>query len=165
MNPRKTLILLAPAMRFSVITPQLCGLAFPLALTGLAQRLMPGKANGSLLRSLDGTVIGSRLIGQNWDGPEWFHGRPSATTDPDPNDATKTIPAPYNAASSRGSNLGPTSKLLASRLAEGRRALEDTQPDSRNAHSCRHAHCLGIGSRSRHQPRQCEATGQPVAPR
>jgi soluble P-type ATPase len=78
-EPPNALILLAPAMRFSVITPQLCGLAYPLALTGLAQWLMPGKANGSLLRSLDGTVIGSRLIGQNWDGPEWFHGRPSAT--------------------------------------------------------------------------------------
>jgi K+-transporting ATPase ATPase C chain len=70
----------------------------------------------------------SRLIGQLWNGSEWFHGRPSATTGADPNDPTKTVPAPYNAASSGASNLGPTSKELAERLSADRKALERTQP-------------------------------------
>ena len=69
------------------------------------------------------------MIGQAWTGPAWFHGRPSATTDTDPNDPTKTLPAPYNAASSGGSNLGPTSKDLAERLLADRQALEETQPE------------------------------------
>jgi potassium-transporting ATPase KdpC subunit len=68
------------------------------------------------------------LIGQNWKDPKWFHGRPSATTDTDPNDSTKTVPAPYNAASSSASNLGPTSKALQHRLAEDRKALDEAQP-------------------------------------
>ena len=71
---------------------------------------MPFQANGSLQRDPEGTVIGSRLIGQAWNGPQWFHGRPSATIDTDPNDPTKTVPAPYNAAGSGGSNFGPTCK-------------------------------------------------------
>jgi K+-transporting ATPase ATPase C chain len=99
------------------------------ALTGLGQWLMPFQANGSLERNPDGTVIGSRLIGQAWNGPQWFHGRPSATTATDPSDATKIVPAPYNAASSGGSNLGPTSKNLAERLPADRNALEKTQPE------------------------------------
>jgi K+-transporting ATPase ATPase C chain len=90
---------------------------------------MPFQANGSLERSPGGTVIGSRLIGQAWNGPQWFHGRPSATTDSDPNDPTKTVPAAYNAASSGASNLGPTSKELAERLAGDRKALEEAQPE------------------------------------
>jgi potassium-transporting ATPase KdpC subunit len=73
-------------------------------------------------------VVGSRLIGQNWTDPKWFRGRPSATTDTDPNDSTKTIPAPYNAASSSASNLGPTSKALQDRLADDRKALDAAQP-------------------------------------
>jgi K+-transporting ATPase ATPase C chain len=107
----------------------LCGIAYPLALTGLGQWLMPVQANGSLERSPDGAVIGSRLIGQLWNGPEWFHGRPSATTDTDPNDPTKTVPGPYNAASSGASNLGPTSKELAERLSVDRKVLDETQPE------------------------------------
>ena len=95
------------ALRASLVTWVLCGIAYPLALTGLGQWLMPVQANGSLERSPDGTVIGSRLIGQFWNGPEWFHGRPSATSDADPNDPTKTVPAPYNAASSGGIEPGP----------------------------------------------------------
>ena len=117
------------ALRASLVTWLLCGLAYPLALTGLGQWLMPFHANGSLERNADGTVIGSRLIGQAWKGPQWFHGRPSATTDTDPNDPTKTVPAPYNAASSGASNLGPTSKDLAERLAANRKALEEMQPE------------------------------------
>ena len=117
------------AVRASLVTWVLCGLAYPLALTGLGQWLMPFQANGSLARNPDGTVIGSRLIGQYWNGPEWFHGRPSATTDTDPNDATKTVPAPYNAASSGASNLGPTSRNLAERLSADRKTLEEAQPE------------------------------------
>jgi K+-transporting ATPase ATPase C chain len=90
---------------------------------------MPVQANGSLETSSDGTVIGSRLIGQAWNGPEWFHGRPSATTATDPNDPAKTVPAPYNTASSGASNLGPTSKDLAERLSADRKAAEEAQPE------------------------------------
>ena len=93
----------------------LTGLAYPLAMFGLAQGSFPHQANGSLIER-DGKVIGSSLIGQNFSGENWFHGRPSATTDTDPNDSSKTIPAPYNAANSGGSNLGPTSKALVDRL-------------------------------------------------
>ena len=117
------------ALRASLVTWVLCGIAYPLALTGLGQWLMPFQANGSLARNQDGAVIGSRLIGQSWDGPEWFHDRPSATTDTDPNDPTKTVPAAYNAASSGASNLGPTCKDLAERLSADRKALEQAQPE------------------------------------
>lgn len=92
---------------FTVLT----GLIYPLAMTGIAQFAFPWQANGSLVEQR-GKVIGSALIGQNFTADKYFHGRPSATTDTDPNDPTKTIPAPYNAANSGGSNLGPTSKTL-----------------------------------------------------
>src|SRR5271165_2959244 len=95
------------ALRASLATWILCGLAYPLALTGLAQWLMPWQANGSLATGPDDKVVGSRLIGQEWDGAQWFHGRPSATTDADPQNPSNTVPAPYNAASSAASNLGP----------------------------------------------------------
>lgn len=120
---------LMAALRASLVTWVLCGLAYPLALTGLGQGLLPAQANGSLERSQDGTIIGSRLIGQMWKGPEWFHSRPSATTGTDPNDPTKIVPIPYNAASSGASNLGPTSKDLAGRLAAERKAIEEAQPE------------------------------------
>ncbi len=84
-------------------------------MTGIAQIVFPRQANGSLLVR-DGKVIGSALIGQNFTGPTYFHGRPSATTGTDPKDPTKTIPAPYNAANSGGSNAGPTSKALIARV-------------------------------------------------
>jgi len=117
------------ALRASLVTWLLCGLIYPLALTGLGQWILPFQANGSLERAPEGTVIGSRLIGQQWNGPAWFHGRPSATTDSDPTDPAKTVPAPYNAASSAGSNLGPTSKKLMERIAGDRQALEGAQPE------------------------------------
>ncbi|MCG6205343.1 K(+)-transporting ATPase subunit C [Rhodopseudomonas sp. HC1] len=105
----------------------LTGLIYPLAMTGLAQVLLPTQANGSLIEK-DGQVIGSTLIGQSFAAPTYFHGRLSATTAPDPQDASKTVPAPYNAANSMGSNLGPTSKALADRLKDDVAALRQENP-------------------------------------
>ena len=116
-----------PAVMMIVCMTILTGLAYPLAMFGLAQGLFPHQANGSLIER-DGKVIGSSLIGQNFTGETWFHGRPSATTDTDPNDSTKTIPAPYNADNSGGSNLGPTSKALIDRVTEDARKLAAENP-------------------------------------
>jgi K+-transporting ATPase ATPase C chain len=117
------------AVRMSVVTFALCGLAYPLAITGIAQLTMPYRANGSVEQSTDGRIIGSRLIGQQWSDPQWFHGRPSATTAPDPNDPDKAVAAPYNAANTTASNLGPTSKTLQDRLHADRKVLEEAQPE------------------------------------
>src|SRR5215470_11028097 len=91
------------------------GLIYPLAMTGIAQVLFPKQAQGSLIER-NGTVVGSELIGQVFESDKYFHGRPSATTAPDPNDSTKTVPAPYNAANSGASNLGPSNKALIDRV-------------------------------------------------
>jgi potassium-transporting ATPase KdpC subunit len=104
-----------PALVLIVLMTVLTGLAYPLFITGIAQVLFPRQAAGSLIEK-DGKVIGSELIGQNFADAKYFHGRPSATTDTDPNDATKTVPAPYNAGNSGGSNAGPTSKALIERV-------------------------------------------------
>jgi K+-transporting ATPase ATPase C chain len=96
---------------FTLIT----GLAYPLAMTGLAQVLFPYQSNGSLIER-DGKLVGSTLIGQAFTSDRYFHGRPSATTKPDPNDPSKSVEGPYNAANSMGSNLGPTSKALIERV-------------------------------------------------
>jgi K+-transporting ATPase ATPase C chain len=104
-----------PAIVLIVLMTVLTGLAYPLAMTGLAQVLFPHQAAGSLIVK-DNKVIGSELIGQNFTDAKYFHGRPSATTDTDPNDSTKTVPAPYNAGNSGGSNAGPTSKSLIERV-------------------------------------------------
>jgi K+-transporting ATPase ATPase C chain len=98
-------------LMFTIIT----GLAYPFAITGIGQALFPSQSNGSLIEK-DGKVIGSSLIGQNFAGDKYFHGRPSATTETDPKDSTKTIPVPYAADNSAGSNLGPTSKALMDRV-------------------------------------------------
>jgi K+-transporting ATPase ATPase C chain len=113
------------AVRVSLVTLVLCGFAYPLAVTGVGQALMPDQANGSLERTADGQILGSRLIGQQWNDPQWFHGRPSATMDL--TDATKA--SPYNAANTTASNLGPTSKALADRLTADRKAFDEAQPD------------------------------------
>ncbi len=105
-----------PALVVLLLLTVVTGLIYPLAMTGVSQLLFPAQAGGSLIEK-DGKVIGSALIGQNFADPRYFHGRPSATTAPDPKDATKTVPAPYNAANSSGSNLAPTAKALVDRVA------------------------------------------------
>ena len=100
-----------------VLMTVLLGLAYPLAMVGVAGAAFPRHAAGSLIEK-DGKVVGSSLIGQSFTGETYFHGRPSATTDTDPADSTKTVPAPYNAANSMGSNLGPTSRALIDRVKE-----------------------------------------------
>ena len=104
-----------PAIVFIVVLTLITGLGYPLAMTGIAGLLFPDQAAGSLIER-DGKVVGSALIGQAFTGDGYFHGRPSATTAPDPADSTKTVPAPYNAANSGGSNLGPTNKALIERV-------------------------------------------------
>jgi K+-transporting ATPase ATPase C chain len=106
---------LRPAIVMIVLFTALTGLAYPLAITGVAQLMFHDKANGSVVER-DGKVVGSSLIGQNFASDSYFHGRPSATNTPDPADSTKTIDAPYNAANSSGSNLGPTSQKLVDRV-------------------------------------------------
>jgi K+-transporting ATPase ATPase C chain len=95
-----------------VLMTILTGLIYPIGMTGIAQLIFPHQANGSLITDKDGTVIGSELIGQNFTADKYFHGRPSATTEPDPKDPTKTMPVPYAADNSGGSNLGPTNQAL-----------------------------------------------------
>src|ERR1700744_882402 len=104
-----------PAIAMILALTMLPGLVYPLAMTGIAQAVFPHQAGGSLVEK-NGKVIGSELIGQNFADARYFHGRPSATTDTDPKDPTKTVPAPYNAANSSASNAGPTSKALVERV-------------------------------------------------
>jgi K+-transporting ATPase ATPase C chain len=107
--------ILRPAIVLLVMFTVLTGLAYPMLVTGVTQVILPTAANGSLIRK-EGRVVGSRLIGQSFATDAYFHGRPSATSAPDPKDDTKTVDAPYNAASSVGSNLGPLSKKLIDRV-------------------------------------------------
>jgi len=104
-----------PALVFIVALTLITGLAYPLAMTGIAGTIFPRQAQGSLVEK-DGKVIGSELIGQVFADDKYFHGRPSATLTPDPKDPTKNVDAPYNAANSSGSNLGPTNKALIDRV-------------------------------------------------
>lgn len=106
---------LRPAILMIVIMTVITGLAYPMAITGIAQMVFPHQANGSLIQR-NGKVIGSALIGQNFASDKYFHGRPSATTETDPKDPSKTIPVPYAADNSTGSNLGPTAKALVDRV-------------------------------------------------
>jgi K+-transporting ATPase ATPase C chain len=116
-----------PAIVLLLALTVITGLAYPLAITAVAGAIFPKQAEGSLIE-LDGKVVGSALIGQEFKSDRYFHGRPSATLAPDPNDSTKTVPAPYNAANSGGSNLGPTSKALNDRVKEDVEKLKAENP-------------------------------------
>jgi len=118
-----------PAIVLVIALTLITGVAYPFAITGIAQVIFPYKAQGSLLER-DGKVVGSALIGQEFTSERYFHGRPSATTAPDPNDSTKTVPAPYNAANSGGSNLGPTSKSLIERVQGDIEKLKQENPSA-----------------------------------
>jgi K+-transporting ATPase ATPase C chain len=121
---------LRPAIVMILAMTLITGLAYPLAITGIAGLIFPHQAAGSLI-TRDGKTIGSELIGQNFTSDKYFHGRPSATTDTDPKDPTKSIPAPYNAANSAGSNLGPTSKDLVERVTQDVAQLSTSNPSAR----------------------------------
>ena len=116
-----------PAILVMLALTLITGLLYPLAMTVVAGTIFPAQAEGSLI-TRSGQVIGSALIGQEFKDDKYFHGRLSATTAADPNDSTKTVPAPYNAANSSGSNLGPTSKALADRLKEDVDKLKAENP-------------------------------------
>jgi potassium-transporting ATPase KdpC subunit len=120
---------LRPAITIFVLLAAITGLAYPLAITGIAGAVFPAQAEGSLIEK-GGQVIGSSLIGQEFKGDTYFHGRPSATTGADPQDATKTVPQPYNAVNSMGSNLGPTSKALSDRIKEDVEKLKAENPST-----------------------------------
>jgi len=116
-----------PAIVVLIALTLITGLAYPLAMTGIAQAIFPYQANGSMVER-DGKVVGSALIGQEFDSDKYFHGRPSATTAPDPKDPTKTIAAPYNADNSGGSNLGPSNKALIDRVKDDMAKLKKENP-------------------------------------
>jgi len=118
-----------PAIVLVIALTVITGLAYPLAMTGIAGVLFPNQAQGSLIER-DGKVVGSALIGQEFTSEHYFHGRPSATTAPDPQDSTKTVPAPYNAANSGGSNLGPTNKALIERVSADVEKLKEENPSA-----------------------------------
>ena len=118
-----------PAIVLVVALTVITGLLYPFAMTGIAGVVFPYQAQGSLIER-DGKVVGSALIGQDFTSAGYFHGRPSATVAPDPNDSTKTVPAPYNAANSGGSNLGPTNKALIDRVQGDVEKLQRENPSA-----------------------------------
>jgi K+-transporting ATPase ATPase C chain len=118
-----------PAIVFVVALTLITGLAYPLAMTGIAGVIFPRQAQGSLIER-DGKIVGSALIGQEFKSDRYFHGRPSATTGPDPADPSKSVPAPYNAANSGGSNLGPTNKALVERVQGDLDTLKQENPNA-----------------------------------
>jgi K+-transporting ATPase ATPase C chain len=121
---------LRPALVMIVLFTIITGLIYPFAITGMAQVAFPYQANGSLVRR-DGVVVGSDLMGQAFTSDRYFHGRPSATVAPDPADPTRTVDAPYNAANTAGSNLGPTSKALIERIKDDVKNLKAENPNAR----------------------------------
>ena len=118
-----------PAIMMIIVMTVITGLIYPLGMTGIAQLIFPHQASGSLIEK-DGTVIGSELIGQNFTDDKYFHGRPSATTEPDPKDPTKTVSMPYAADNSAGSNLGPTSQALINRVKDDAAKLKIENPST-----------------------------------
>src|SRR5436305_3873769 len=124
-----------PAIAILALFSALTGLAYPLAITGVAQLALSAAANGSLVLR-DGKPVGSELIGQNFASARYFRGRPSATQAPDPKDASKSVDAPYNGASSGGSNLGMTSLRFVDRVkadVQARRAAGWREPIAADA--------------------------------
>lgn len=117
-----------PAIMMLFVLTLITGLAYPLAMTGIAETLFPKNAGGSLIER-DGKVVGSALIGQEFKSDRYFHGRPSATLGPDPADPSKSVVQPYNAANSMGSNLGPTNRALATRVEEDVNRLKQENPN------------------------------------
>lgn len=120
---------LRPSIVILLLMTLITGLAYPMAITSVAQLLFPWQAGGSIVER-GGQPVGSALIGQTFAGPGYFHARLSATTAPDPKDATKTIPAPYNASNSVGSNLAPTAKALVDRVADDVKGFQAEVPNS-----------------------------------
>ena len=118
-----------PAIVFIVALTVITGLLYPFVMTGIAGVVFPYQAQGSLIER-NGKVVGSALIGQDFTSAGYFHGRPSATVAPDPNDSTKTVPAPYNAANSGGSNLGPTNRALIDRVQGDVEKLQQENPSA-----------------------------------
>jgi K+-transporting ATPase ATPase C chain len=118
-----------PAIVLVVALTLITGLIYPLAMTGIAEVIFPRQAQGSLIER-DGKVVGSALIGQLFTSDKYFRGRPSATNTPDPKDSSKTIDAPYNAANSSGSNLGPTNQALKDRVAKAVTDLKAENPST-----------------------------------
>ena len=118
-----------PAIVILVALTVITGLVYPLVMTGIAGVIFPYQAQGSLIEK-DGKVVGSALMGQSFTSDKYFHSRPSATNAPDPKDSTKTIDAPYNAANSMGSNLGPTSKALIDRVKGDVENLKKENPNA-----------------------------------
>jgi len=118
-----------PTIVFILALTILTGLVYPLVMTGIAGVIFPYQSQGSMIEQ-GGKVVGSALIGQEFTSDRYFHGRPSATVAPDPNDASKTVPAPYNAANSGGSNLGPTNKALVDRVQGDVEKLKQENPSA-----------------------------------
>ena len=118
-----------PAIILLVALTFITGVIYPFAMTGIARVIFPTQSQGSLVEE-NGRIVGSALIGQQFQSDRYFHGRPSATVAPDPNDPTKTVPAPYNAANSGGSNLGPTNKSLIERVQGDMDRLQQENPSA-----------------------------------
>jgi len=118
-----------PAITFIVALTLIVGVAYPFAMTGIAQLVFPKQAAGSLIES-GGKVIGSSVMGQDFTTDKYFHPRPSATTGPDPKDPSKSISAPYNAANTGGSNYGSTSKALIDRIKADVDTLKKENPSA-----------------------------------
>ena len=151
-----------PAIVVLIALTLITGLAYPLAMTGIAEVLFPRQAQGSLIEQ-DGKVVGSALIGQVFTDDKYFHGRPSATTAPDPNDSTKTVAAPYNAANSSGSNLGPTNKALIDRVQGDVDTLEEGKSERAGAASIWSPPRPAASTRTSRRRRPCSRC--PVLPR
>lgn len=113
---------LRPAILVTLLLTLILGVIYPLAVMGVAQVAFPSQANGSLVY-VNGKPVGSRLIGQYWTQPQYFHGRPSATVN------LQGAPAPYQANNSGGSNLGPTNKVLIQTVRQRIAALKKENPD------------------------------------